>query len=295
MIADRPQEPLFSVLLPTHDSPATLPVAISSVLEQSNENFELLVVGDGCTGPEADIVASFDDPRIRWFDLPKAPGFGYTNRNIALREARGQLIAIASDDDIMLPAHLAELARPFAQPQVQWAHCRPMWVSGEGLIMPVYANLRQHQARRLFQSELNFIPSGSIAHRRKCLEEVGYWPENGEGGGDWALWKTIIGHYGPACIGFTRQPTHLHFRAVWRTDVGDWWPRFLAQLRAQALAWPGHWYSALRIEPTEGRSFQQQLWHEIETDPNRARGIGFAVHSLQDQLAWQATQPQIFR
>lgn len=246
--------PLFSVLLPTHDSPETLPVSIASILNQSTSDFELLIVGDGCTGPEAELVASFNDPRIRWFDLPKAPGFGYANRNIALREARGQLIAMAADDDVMMPDHLTHLAAHFAAPGAQWAYCRPLWVTGEGLILPVYANLRLTHARQTFMGHFNMIPSGCVAHRRACLDEVGYWPEDKQNAGDWALWRRMIEYYGPAAVRFSPEPTQLHFRAQWRRADDTLWPRFLSHLRTIALAGPG-WLPALRIEPAEGRSF----------------------------------------
>jgi len=102
--------PRFSVLLTTHNRANLLRYAISSVLSQTEGDFELLIVGDGCTDNSSAIVAAFNDSRIRWFDLPKAPYFGYANRNVVLRQASGEYIAFVTDDDLVFPDHLALLA-----------------------------------------------------------------------------------------------------------------------------------------------------------------------------------------
>ena len=114
-----------SVLLPTHNRPEVLKLAISSVLAQTHEDLELLVVGDGCTDHTAAVVGAFGDSRLRWFDLRKAEGFGYANRNIALREANGDVVAFLGHDNLYFPDHLERLLAPFANPDVHFAYSRP--------------------------------------------------------------------------------------------------------------------------------------------------------------------------
>src|ERR1700688_5046943 len=147
--------PQYSVLLPTHNRSELLRFAILSVLGQTEGDFELLIVGDGCTDNSAAVVASFADPRIRWFDLPKAPHFGYANRNIALKEATGEYIAFVADDDLVFSDHLALLAATLDKSGAEWAYSRPLWVTTDGIVVPFSGNLLNPDELDIFLTEGN--------------------------------------------------------------------------------------------------------------------------------------------
>jgi glycosyltransferase involved in cell wall biosynthesis len=90
--------PLFSVVIPTYNRANMLQLALESVLAQSYDNFEILVMDDGSTDNTAEVVASFTDPRItyRWdknFGGPARP----RNKGIAL--AKGEWICFLDADD----------------------------------------------------------------------------------------------------------------------------------------------------------------------------------------------------
>ena len=159
--------PRFSVLLPTHNRCELLRLAVLSVLAQTEEDFELLVVGDG-TDNSAAVIKNFNDPRIRWFDLPKAPFFGYANRNIALKQATGKYIAFVADDDLIFADHLALLAAILEKSGAEWAYNRPLWVTTEGLVVPFASNLRNSDELDIFLTARNHIPATCVVYRRSC-------------------------------------------------------------------------------------------------------------------------------
>ena len=109
-------------------APTSLGYAIASMLWQTEQDFELLIVGDGCTDETPNIVASLQDERVRWFDLPKAPLSGYANPNVALKQARGRYIAYAQHDDIFFPDHLAQLIATIETSRADWCYSRPALV-----------------------------------------------------------------------------------------------------------------------------------------------------------------------
>ena len=79
--------------------------AISSILQQSFYDFELLIVNDGSTDQTVATVQSFSDPRIRLIHNASNQGLVFT-RNRALDKARGEFIAVLDSDDIAVPERL---------------------------------------------------------------------------------------------------------------------------------------------------------------------------------------------
>lgn len=96
---------LVSVIMPAYNCERFIAEAIRSVLTQTYTNWELLIVDDCSTDKTADIVASFDDPRIHYMRNKQNEGAALT-RNKALREAKGRYIAFLDADDLWAPEKL---------------------------------------------------------------------------------------------------------------------------------------------------------------------------------------------
>jgi glycosyltransferase involved in cell wall biosynthesis len=101
-----------SVVLPVHNRADVLARAISSVVKQTLENWELIVVDDGSTDASAEIADSFHDDRIRLLKLGANRG-GNAARNAGIREARAPLIAFVDSDDAYLPEKLERVVAHF--------------------------------------------------------------------------------------------------------------------------------------------------------------------------------------
>jgi glycosyltransferase involved in cell wall biosynthesis len=101
--------PLISVITATYNWSSVLRYAIQSVLWQTLQDFEMLIIGDGCTDDSAEVVASFHDPRLRWHNLPENSGHQSVPNNTGLAMARGKYVAYLGHDDLWYPTHLASL------------------------------------------------------------------------------------------------------------------------------------------------------------------------------------------
>jgi glycosyltransferase involved in cell wall biosynthesis len=97
--------PLVSVLIPCYNAAQTLPIALASLLVQTYENWECVLVDDGSIDHSGVIAAAANDPRIRYFRLNRNMGRGVA-RQVALNNARGDLVAWLDADDWYYPEKL---------------------------------------------------------------------------------------------------------------------------------------------------------------------------------------------
>jgi glycosyltransferase involved in cell wall biosynthesis len=118
------EAPLISVYTPTYNrGELLLERAVPSILKQTYKNFEFVIVGDCCTDNTEELVSKIDDPRVRFYNLPKR-GYRYpptaenhwltgpvVPANEALKILHGKWIARTDDDDIWTPDHLEVLLR----------------------------------------------------------------------------------------------------------------------------------------------------------------------------------------
>jgi len=163
------------VLLPTHARPHTIAYSIAAVLAQTHARLTLHVVGDGCDDATAEVVASVGDPRLRFHRFAKARGFGYANRNRVLRASSAPFVAYANDDDLWFPDHLERgLAALRAQPHDAVAF-RSVHVQPPDRFDAYFFAFDWPLGRAGAFLRHWFLGAGTLVHRRRVFDRVGYW------------------------------------------------------------------------------------------------------------------------
>lgn len=106
--SSRQKTPLFSVIIPTYNRKDRVINAIESVLAQSFQDFELIVVDDGSTDSTHEIVEKIEDPRLRYiYQVNKGAPVA---RNTGISAAQGAYVSFLDSDDIFLPNKLERIA-----------------------------------------------------------------------------------------------------------------------------------------------------------------------------------------
>jgi glycosyltransferase involved in cell wall biosynthesis len=166
--------PFFSVVIPVYNRADALGGAISSVLAQSEHDFEIVVVDDGSTDDPARVVDSFRDPRIRFHRQGNRGGGAARNAGIDL--ARGRFIAFLDSDDAYLPDHLATMRRLLADTRRTVAYARMVVDRGGGrtFLKPARAiHPVEHMASYLL-CDRGFVPTITIVVDAATARRVRY-------------------------------------------------------------------------------------------------------------------------
>ena len=116
--------PRVSVIIPTYNRADKLPRSIDSVLAQTLEDFELLVVDDGSTDETAAVVTGYDDPRVEYIPHEVNQGASAA-RNTGIDHAEGDYIALLDSDDEFMPRKLERQVELLDSRSDEWiaAYC----------------------------------------------------------------------------------------------------------------------------------------------------------------------------
>jgi len=92
------KNPLVSVVIPTYNRENHIITAVTSVLNQTYQNFEIIIIDDGSTDRTVEFAKSIADPRIKVMELSKNTG-GTWPRNVGIEKSKGEYIALLDSDD----------------------------------------------------------------------------------------------------------------------------------------------------------------------------------------------------
>jgi len=188
--------PTISAIIPTYNRAHLLPRAIKSVLNQTFQDFELIIVDDASTDNTGIVVREFQekDKRIKYIKHKKNKG-GSTVRNTGLREARGRYIAFLDSDDGWFPEKLEKQIGFFedGKESLGLVGCGRYDVIseiGEKKVVLPPKNLRPliENGTIIFQIH----SASSVMVRRSAIENVGLFDENLRISEDRDLWLRFI-------------------------------------------------------------------------------------------------------
>lgn len=206
-----PSSPSVSVIIATYNYSEVLQYSIGSVLRQTYKDFELLVVGDGCTDDSEKVVSEFRDPRVQWINLPACNKTQAGPNNEGIKRAQGQFIFYLGHDDLWLPNHLHVMVEELKK-GATLAYSLAVFVGAQEhktLVWPPF----QYKA-------LTGLPPSAVAHSALAIKKVGYWKMKDQLNGtpcDLELWNRF--YLAGLKFQFIPRLTVIKFPAFWRKNI----------------------------------------------------------------------------
>jgi len=179
--------PTVSVIIPTHNRPYLILRAIKSVLNQTFQDFEIIVVDDGTKERAENAVLSLHDDRIVYIKHEINRG-APAARNTGLAHARGKYIALLDDDDECFPRRLELQVEALDKyPEVglvfsSFELCEKNRIVDKLMTEPITPGSPKEELLRQ-----NFIFNTTIMIRKSCLEGEQFFDENFPKNQEWDL------------------------------------------------------------------------------------------------------------
>lgn len=184
--------PRVSILMTIYNAGSYLRLAVDSLLSQSFTDWELVAIENGSTDGSKQVMAGYSDPRIRLIDLDK--NIGRTPAlNLALREAKGDLVAILDADDIALPLRLEQqVAFMDANPKVVLLGGWARLIDGEGHETGAMRHPSDPAALKDSLIYSNPVMHSASMYRREAALKGGGYPEAYAYASDFGLWLDLL-------------------------------------------------------------------------------------------------------
>lgn len=198
------REATVSVIIPTFNSSGTLRLALQTVLWQDLTDFEVWVVGDGCTDDSENVVASFGDDRLHWVNLSSNSGGPSLPRDEGLRRAKGRFIAYLGHDDLWFPWHLSELVDCIETGNSDFVYSLGAIIGPDGVV-GTFSLAHRSWSRTEFISPCNWL------HRKCLIDVVGSWSTEKKYGDDQEFLRRVLG--ADLTLKFRRELSVLKFPA----------------------------------------------------------------------------------
>lgn len=237
MEEDKKIEDLVSIVMPTYKRPQYLKEAIESVLNQTYENWELLIIDDNEPASEEQkwtekvITGYRNDNRIRYIREGN-PGGGAAARNRGISKACGEFVAFLDDDDIWEPDKLQlQLEVLKKNRDIGLVYCKRFFFNDKG----ERDNRSQKKLIRgnVFEQMLvkNYIATSTAMVRKECFGKVGLFDEKLPSQQDHDMFLRIARYYKVGLVDKSLTGMRLHSARISRNTEGKLrgWEFFLAK------------------------------------------------------------------
>src|SRR5215468_416102 len=185
-----------SVIIPAYNRADLIGETIQSVLNQTFDDFEIIIVDDGSTDSTKEVVSSFDGPIKYLYQENRGRSCA---RNRGFEVSGGDYVCFLDSDDVLKPGMLErQVSLLDSNSHLGFVYSDYQFINQTGEILPVPESFSRHPLRRgrifRFLIYFDFIPPSSVLSRRDCIDKIGLFESSLEPAEDldWLLRMTSL-------------------------------------------------------------------------------------------------------
>jgi len=231
------EKPLFSIIVPAYNSQDTITETITSILNQIENNFEVIIINDGSTDNTVEVINNLKlDKRFRVLNQKNSGLSGALNTGIS--NSKGQFLAFIDSDDLWFPNKLSCIKSILSlNPSANFISSNASWfkyndgVKNEGVIN---YNILDLDIDPVIQVNIyNKFVTSSVVIKSELIEKIGFFDTNLKGTGDWDYWirasrfgnficsPEVLVSYRENEQGISKNKKYFH-KMEWRVIVKNW-------------------------------------------------------------------------
>jgi len=194
------KKPLISIIIPTYKRPDKLSRSLESVLNQTYQKFEIIIVDDNNEKDKyrqetKEFIQKYNDPRIIYIKHRKNEG-GAAARNTGIRKSNGQYIAFLDDDDAWRCDSLEIRVQKLFDSSNDFGVCFSNYniITSKGK----KRNKQSIVEGNIFKKQLlkdHVSPTSAVMVKKECFDKVGLFDKNLPARQDYEMWIRISRHY----------------------------------------------------------------------------------------------------
>lgn len=228
-------KPAVSVIIPLYNKAAEIGATLRSVLGQTVQPLEIIVVDDGSTDGGAEVVKAFAEPLVRLVGQPNRGVAAARNRGIA--EARGEYVALLDGDDVWEPRFLEKSIEMIEKYPECAIYATGFYTLRKGKKFPAASSEKEGVLDDFFCEAMRgyICTSSSVVIPKDIFQRSGGFPEGMKIGEDLYCWIGLAS-LGPVCFtpellagyvitasnrsvcGYTPENTIYSFRDLYRPE-----------------------------------------------------------------------------
>jgi len=190
-----------SIVVPLYDSGTHIAETMATILAQTYQNYEIIIVDDGSVDDSLTILKSEND---RIFLISKSNGGPASARNIAIKVSSGPFIAFLDSDDLWVANKLEEQVACLQQSKsIGLVYSEALMFSQFNAVKSIKCKIGYTQSPAMCNLLFgDFIPNSSVIIRRSCIEKIGLLDEDKAliAVEDYDYWLRIAKHYAISAI-----------------------------------------------------------------------------------------------